>query len=90
MAPDPWLSIYDDTYHLAQEIAEKVHERERYLRNGENPARVNVTIRTMMKKLNERIAQLRDSLLRSVSTRQMYPSRSSAILLCLKWLVLLF
>ncbi|XP_073463091.1 syntaxin-8 [Aquarana catesbeiana] len=70
MAPDPWLSIYDDTYHLAQEIAEKIHERERYLRNGENPARVTVTIRTLMKKLNERIEQLRASLLRSVSTRQ--------------------
>ncbi|XP_040187057.1 syntaxin-8 isoform X1 [Rana temporaria] len=70
MAPDPWLSIYDDTYHLAQEIAEKIHERERYLRNGENPTRVMVTIRTLMKKLNERIEQLRDSLLRSVSTRQ--------------------
>ncbi|KAM5135762.1 syntaxin-8 isoform 3-T3 [Mantella aurantiaca] len=70
MAPDPWLSIFDDTYHLAQEIAEKIHDRERYLRNGENPARITVTIRSMMKKLNERIAQLRDSLLRSVSTRQ--------------------
>nr|DBA27647.1 TPA: hypothetical protein GDO54_008116 [Pyxicephalus adspersus] len=70
MAPDPWLSIYDDTYHLAQEIAEKIHERERYLRNGQNPARITVTIRSFMKKLNERISQLRDSLLRSVSTRQ--------------------
>ncbi|XP_068119897.1 syntaxin-8 isoform X2 [Hyperolius riggenbachi] len=70
MAPDPWLSMYDDSYHLAQEIAEKIHERNRYLRNGENPAKVNVTVRLLMKRLNEKIVQLRESLLRSVSTRQ--------------------
>lgn len=67
---DPWLSTYDSTYHVAQEIAEKIHERNRYLRNGENPVKINVTIRSLMKRLNESIGQLRDSLLRSVSTRQ--------------------
>ncbi|XP_071969827.1 syntaxin-8 isoform X1 [Engystomops pustulosus] len=67
---DPWLSSYDSTYHLAQEIAEKIHERNRYLRNGENPVKINVTVRSLMKRLDENIGQLRESLLRSVSTRQ--------------------
>ncbi|XP_075073056.1 syntaxin-8 isoform X1 [Mixophyes fleayi] len=70
MAPDPWLSTYDATYHIAQEIAEKIHERNRYLRNGENPVKINMAVRTLMKRLNENIGQLKDSLLRSVSTRQ--------------------
>ncbi|KAM4030322.1 syntaxin-8 isoform 2-T2 [Anomaloglossus baeobatrachus] len=67
---DPWLSAYDSSYDLAQEIAEKIHQRNRYLRNGENPVKINVTIRSLMKRLNENIGQLRDSLLRSVSSRQ--------------------
>ncbi|KAM3921934.1 syntaxin-8 [Leptodactylus fuscus] len=67
---DPWLSMYDFTYHLAQEIAEKIHERNRYLRNGENPVKINLSVRTLLKRLEESIGQLRDSLLRSVSTRQ--------------------
>ncbi|CAJ0926663.1 unnamed protein product [Ranitomeya imitator] len=35
------LSAYDSSYHLAQEIAEKIHERNRYVRNGENPVKVH-------------------------------------------------
>ncbi|XP_073415764.1 syntaxin-8 isoform X2 [Dendrobates tinctorius] len=67
---DPWLSAYDSSYHLAQEIAEKIHERNRYVRNGENPVKINVTVRSLMKRLNDDIGLLRDSLLRSVSSRQ--------------------
>ncbi|KAM8945693.1 syntaxin-8 [Pelodytes ibericus] len=70
MAPDPWLSAYDDTHHLAQEIAEKIHERNRYLRNGENPVKVNVALRSLMQNLNGKLQHLRESLLRSVSMRQ--------------------
>ncbi|NP_001090074.1 syntaxin 8 S homeolog [Xenopus laevis] len=70
MAPDPWLATYDDTYQLAQEIAEKLHERNQYLRNGENPVKINVTLRTLMQNLNGKIGQLKESLLRSVFTRQ--------------------
>ncbi|XP_073537083.1 syntaxin-8 isoform X2 [Phyllobates terribilis] len=67
---DPWLSAYDSSYHLAQEIAEKIHERNRFVRNGENLVKINVTVRSLMKRLNENIGLLRDSLLRSVSSRQ--------------------
>ncbi|XP_069606737.1 syntaxin-8 [Ranitomeya imitator] len=67
---DPWLSAYDSSYHLAQEIAEKIHERNRYVRNGENPVKINVTVRSLMKRLNEDIGLLRDLLLRSVSSRK--------------------
>ncbi|KAE8577255.1 hypothetical protein XENTR_v10004501 [Xenopus tropicalis] len=70
MAPDPWLATYDDTYQLAQEIAEKLHERNRYLRNGENPVKINVALRSLMQNLSGKIGQLKESLLRSVSTRQ--------------------
>ncbi|KAM9296110.1 syntaxin-8 [Gastrophryne carolinensis] len=70
MAPDPWLSSYDATYQLAQDIAEKIHLRNQHLRNGENPAKVSVGVRSLMKKLDERIGELRESLLRSVSLRQ--------------------
>ncbi|KAM4662836.1 syntaxin-8 [Discoglossus pictus] len=70
MAPDPWLSAFDDAHSLAQEIAEKIHERNRFLRNGENPVKVNVTLRSLLQNLQGKIEHLRDSLLRSVSTRQ--------------------
>ncbi|XP_075435805.1 syntaxin-8 isoform X1 [Ascaphus truei] len=70
MAPDPWLSAYDATYSLTQEIAEKIHERNRYLRNGESPVKLNVILRSLMQNLRGKIDQLKDSLLRSISTRQ--------------------
>ncbi|XP_063312111.1 syntaxin-8 [Pelobates fuscus] len=70
MAPDPWLSTYDDTHNLAQEIAEKIHERNRYLRNGENPVKLNVSLRSLMQNLKGKIEHLKESLLRSVSSRR--------------------
>ncbi|XP_053566014.1 syntaxin-8 [Bombina bombina] len=70
MAPDSWLTAFENTQILAQEIAEKIHERNRFLRNGENPLKINVTLRSLMQNLHGKIEQLRDSLLRSISTRQ--------------------
>ncbi|XP_067164461.1 syntaxin-8 isoform X2 [Apteryx mantelli] len=70
MAPDPWLSLYDSTCQIAQEIAEKIQERNRYQRNGESTAKVNVTIRSSLQNLKEKIDHLKDLLLRAVSTRQ--------------------
>ncbi|XP_029456184.1 syntaxin-8 isoform X2 [Rhinatrema bivittatum] len=70
MAPDPWLATYDVTCHLAQDIAEKIHERNRCQRRGENPAKVNMALRTLLQNLKEKIEYLKDSLLRAVSTRQ--------------------
>ncbi|XP_078510807.1 syntaxin-8 [Lissotriton helveticus] len=67
MAPDPWLSLYEATSHLAQDIAENIHEHNRYLRNGENPAKLNMTVRHQMHNLKEKISQLKQSLLRAVS-----------------------
>ncbi|KAM6119022.1 syntaxin-8 [Phoenicopterus ruber ruber] len=70
MAPDPWLSLYDAACQLAQDIAEKVQERNRYQRNGESSAKLNVIIRSSLQNLREKIDQLKDLLLRAVSTHQ--------------------
>ncbi|XP_037265401.1 syntaxin-8 isoform X2 [Falco rusticolus] len=70
MAPDPWLSLYDATCQIAQEIAEKIQERNRYQRNGESSAKLNVIIRSSLQNLREKIDQLKDLLLRAVSTHQ--------------------
>ncbi|XP_069510678.1 syntaxin-8 isoform X2 [Ambystoma mexicanum] len=70
MAPDPWISMYDATCYLAQDIAENIHEHNRYLRNGENPAKLNMTVRHQMHSLKEKISQLKQSLLRAVSMHQ--------------------
>ncbi|XP_048673435.1 syntaxin-8 isoform X1 [Caretta caretta] len=70
MAPDPWLLMYDSTCHIAQEIAEKIQERNRCQRNGENSTKLNVTIRSLLQNLKVKIDQLKDLLLRAISTRQ--------------------
>lgn len=70
MAPDPWLSLYDSAFHTAQEIAEKIQECNRYRRNGESTAKLNVTIRSLLQNLKEKTDHLRDLLFRSASTRQ--------------------
>ncbi|XP_046532034.1 syntaxin-8 isoform X1 [Equus quagga] len=70
MAPDPWFSTYDSTCQIAQEIAEKIQQRNQYERNGENTTKLTVTIRALLQNLKEKIALLKDLLLRAVSTRQ--------------------
>ncbi|XP_074870662.1 syntaxin-8 isoform X2 [Carettochelys insculpta] len=70
MAPDPWLSLYDATCYIAQEIAEKIQERNRCQRSGESSTKLNVTIRSLLQNLKERIDQLKDLLLRATSTHQ--------------------
>ncbi|XP_019477175.1 syntaxin-8 isoform X5 [Meleagris gallopavo] len=70
MAPDPWLSQYDAACQLAQEVAERIQERSRHRRNGESSAKLNVIIRSSLQNLKEKIDQLKDSLLRAVSTHQ--------------------
>ncbi|XP_010841321.1 PREDICTED: syntaxin-8 isoform X2 [Bison bison bison] len=70
MAPDPWFSTYDSTCQIAQEIAEKIQQRNQYERNGENTTKLTVTIRALLQKLKEKIALLKDLLLRAVATHQ--------------------
>ncbi|XP_045653214.1 syntaxin-8 isoform X3 [Ursus americanus] len=70
MAPDPWFSTYDSTCQIAQEIAEKIQQQNQYERNGENTIKLTVTIRTLLQNLKDKIALLKDLLLRAVSTRQ--------------------
>ncbi|KAF7249173.1 Syntaxin-8, partial [Varanus komodoensis] len=70
MAPDPWLSLYDSACHTAQELAEKIQERNRYQRNGESTAKLNVTAKSLLQNLKEKTDRLKDLLLHSVSTRQ--------------------
>ncbi|XP_037663851.1 syntaxin-8 isoform X3 [Choloepus didactylus] len=63
-------STYDSTCHIAQEIAEKIQQRNQYERNGESTTKLTVTIRTLLQNLKEKIALLKDLLLRAVSTHQ--------------------
>ncbi|XP_014954135.1 syntaxin-8 isoform X5 [Ovis aries] len=64
------FSTYDSTCQLAQEIAEKIQQRNQYERNGENTTKLTVTIRALLQKLKEKIALLKDLLLRAVATHQ--------------------
>nr|XP_036860288.1 syntaxin-8-like [Manis javanica] len=66
----PRFSTYDSTCQIAQEIAEKIQQRNRYERNGENTTKLTVTIRALLQNLKEKIALLKDLLLRAVSTHQ--------------------
>ncbi|KAM6345221.1 syntaxin-8 isoform 2-T2 [Alca torda] len=66
----PRLLLYDTACQVAQEVAEKIQERNRYQRNGESSAKLNVIIRSSLQNLSEKINQLRDLLLRAVSTHQ--------------------
>ncbi|XP_050175521.1 syntaxin-8 [Myiozetetes cayanensis] len=70
MAPEPWLSLLDAARQLAQDIAEKIQERNRCQRSGESSAKINVAIRSSLQNLREKIDQLKELLLRAVSTRQ--------------------
>uniref|UniRef100_A0A8C0AQ74 Syntaxin-8 n=2 Tax=Accipitrinae TaxID=8955 RepID=A0A8C0AQ74_9AVES len=68
--PVPLLSLYGAAGQIAQEIAEKIQERNRCQRNGESSAKLNVIIRSLLQNLREKIDQLKDLLLRAVSTHQ--------------------
>ncbi|XP_060111309.1 syntaxin-8 [Heteronotia binoei] len=70
MAPDRWLSLYDCTCLMAQEIAEKIQERNRCQRNGESTAKLSAAIRSLLQNLQEKVHHLKELLLSSVSTRQ--------------------
>ncbi|XP_019672722.2 syntaxin-8 isoform X2 [Felis catus] len=70
MAPDPWFSTYDATCQIAQDIAEKIQQQNQHGRSGENTIRLTVTIRALLQSLKEKIALLKDLLLRAVSTHQ--------------------
>ncbi|EAW90031.1 syntaxin 8, isoform CRA_d [Homo sapiens] len=65
MAPDPWFSTYDSTCQIAQEIAEKIQQRNQYERKGEKAPKLTVTIRALLQNLKEKIALLKDLLLRA-------------------------
>ncbi|XP_061534625.1 syntaxin-8 isoform X2 [Phycodurus eques] len=76
MSQDTWLQNYDATCRLAQEIAENIHERNRQQRTGGNPAKINMTLRALLQKLKQSIAQLKESLLRSSSSRRIMESEA--------------
>ncbi|XP_053232152.1 syntaxin-8 isoform X3 [Podarcis raffonei] len=62
--------MYESTCHTAQEVAEKIQERNRCQRNGESTTKLNVSIRSLLQNLKEKTERLKDLLLHSVSTRQ--------------------
>uniref|UniRef100_A0ABI7XGM5 t-SNARE coiled-coil homology domain-containing protein n=2 Tax=Felidae TaxID=9681 RepID=A0ABI7XGM5_FELCA len=65
-----WFSTYDATCQIAQDIAEKIQQQNQHGRSGENTIRLTVTIRALLQSLKEKIALLKDLLLRAVSTHQ--------------------
>uniref|UniRef100_A0A8C0XYQ9 Uncharacterized protein n=1 Tax=Castor canadensis TaxID=51338 RepID=A0A8C0XYQ9_CASCN len=71
--PGPWnqFSTYDSACQIAQEIAEKIQQRNQYERRGEKTSKLTVTIRALLQNLKEKITLLKDLLLRAVSTHQM-------------------
>ncbi|CAH6786154.1 Stx8 [Phodopus roborovskii] len=64
------FSTYDSTCQIAQEIAEKIQQRNQCERRGEKTPKLTLTIRTLLKNLKVKIDTLKDLLLRAVSTRQ--------------------
>ncbi|KAM3846821.1 syntaxin-8 isoform 2-T2 [Vipera latastei] len=71
MAAEPWLLLYDSACHIAQEIAEKIQERNRFQRSGESTTKVNVAVRSLLQNLEEKTNRLKDLLFHAVSTRQL-------------------
>nr|XP_020017025.1 syntaxin-8-like isoform X2 [Castor canadensis] len=71
----PRFSTYDSACQIAQEIAEKIQQRNQYERRGEKTSKLTVTIRALLQNLKEKITLLKDLLLRAVSTHQMYPRK---------------
>nr|XP_020017024.1 syntaxin-8-like isoform X1 [Castor canadensis] len=69
------FSTYDSACQIAQEIAEKIQQRNQYERRGEKTSKLTVTIRALLQNLKEKITLLKDLLLRAVSTHQMYPRK---------------
>lgn len=76
MSHDPWLQNYDATCRLAQETAENIQERNRQQRTGGNPAKINMTLRASLQKLNQNIAQLKEGLLRASSSQRLMQSEA--------------
>ncbi|XP_061686642.1 syntaxin-8 [Syngnathoides biaculeatus] len=76
MSQDTWLQNYDATCRLAQEIAENIHERNRQQRTGGNPAKINMTLRASLQKLKQSISHLKESLLRTSSSRRIMQSEA--------------
>ncbi|XP_049576805.1 syntaxin-8 [Syngnathus scovelli] len=76
MSQDTWLQNYDATCRLAQEIAEKIQERNREQRTGGNPAKVNMALRASLQKLKQNISQLKDGVLRASSSRRIMQSEA--------------
>ncbi|XP_034044477.1 syntaxin-8 [Thalassophryne amazonica] len=76
MSQDPWLQNYVATCHLAQEIAENIHERNRQQRTGGNPAKLNMTLRASLQKLKQSVNQLKEGLLRASSSRRIMQSEA--------------
>uniref|UniRef100_A0A2D4G6B9 Syntaxin-8 n=1 Tax=Micrurus corallinus TaxID=54390 RepID=A0A2D4G6B9_MICCO len=70
MAADSWLLLYNSACHIAQEIAEKIQEHNRYQRSGESTTKVSVALKSSLQNLEEKTNRLKDLLFHSVSTRQ--------------------
>ncbi|XP_043940964.1 syntaxin-8 isoform X2 [Protopterus annectens] len=78
MAQDAWLTRYDASCRLAQEIAEKIHKRDQQQFKGGNSAKLNFTIRSSLQNLREQINLLRESLMRASSSRQITHMEASS------------
>uniref|UniRef100_A0A8C5S657 Uncharacterized protein n=1 Tax=Laticauda laticaudata TaxID=8630 RepID=A0A8C5S657_LATLA len=66
----PWLLLYNSACYIAQEIAGKIQEHNRYQRSGESTTKVSVALGSSLQNLEEKTNRLKDLLFHSVSTRQ--------------------
>ncbi|XP_028830203.1 syntaxin-8 isoform X6 [Denticeps clupeoides] len=76
MSQDHWLQNYNATCRLVQEIAENIHERNRQQRTGGNAAKINMTLRASMQKLNQNITHLKETLLQALSQHRILQSEA--------------
>ncbi|XP_066292050.1 syntaxin-8-like isoform X4 [Branchiostoma lanceolatum] len=64
---DSWLSEFSSCEQQAQEILEKIHERNKQQRSGANYSKLNSAIRVQMKKFSRDLVTLRQGLSKASS-----------------------
>ncbi|GAB6027698.1 Syntaxin-8 [Chamberlinius hualienensis] len=70
LGKDQWLSDYESCERLVQDVRERIEERDRFPPNDRNFSKENAHIRPLIKRLNDSVSDLRQNLIRSVSTSQ--------------------
>ncbi|XP_064614733.1 syntaxin-8-like [Liolophura sinensis] len=64
MAGDAWLNEHDAGARLAQDIMEKINERNKQNKNSTSYSKLNAQIRSSMKQFSSKLNKLRDDLMK--------------------------